>query len=168
MLAGGCCRLWGKKKKPWGLGRGAAERLHRVLPSPLSVPTVPTGLPRAPGLCAPARAARGFLQAQGRVLPTPAGSCGGAWPQQPVLPHGQLRRGAGCAQARPGQLIPSLAAFPGASAAAALPPVAPCLTCLSFPPQHSSVALQGWGSLVRACRAGREALPRHAGEQQKL
>lgn len=58
--------------------------------------------------------------------------------------------------------------FPGASAAAALPPAAPCLTCLSFPPQHSSVALQGRGSLVRACRAGREALPRHGGEQQKL
>lgn len=42
-----------------------------------------------------------------------------------------------------------------------------CLACLSFPPGHAPAPAVPRG-LARTCRAGREARPHRAGEQQKL
>lgn len=167
--------LWGERKSPGVWGEELWGGANRVPSSPPLAPAVPTVLPRAPGfLRAPARAARGVLQMWGCVNPNPgsaaaARSWGGAWRRQPVLPHGQLRRGDGCARVRPAQLVPSPAAFPRASAAAALPPRCPAPGVPRFPSSRpGNAARQRRGSLVRTCRAGREAGPRHAGEQQKL
>lgn len=76
-------------------------------------------------------------------------SCwGAAWLPQPVLPHGQLRRGARCVPARPAQLVPSPAPFPGALAAATLLPAAPCPACLSFPLPSTAMLLASTGEAL--------------------
>lgn len=145
-LSQGCC--WrmlsargagvGGQKTPPRVWRSCPMSCRHLYPCQQCQPGCPRHRARCPGC------KRGFARVGlGRPHPgsaATAGSCGRPWPQQPVLPRGQLQRRAGCGQARGqhGSYRPRpLCRLPGAQHASV------------SPHQHGGATLQRRGSRFR-------------------
>lgn len=134
----------GGKKKPQGLEREAARRLHGVLPSPPPVPVVPARCPGHRGSVPRRGLQGGVLQVRGWVRQKLGGNVAAT---ECSAPRTAMSWGRECTgKARTARTCPGSLSCPRAPS---LPP-----------PQRSAAALSGRGSRVpMRSRPGRPAAP---------